>query len=113
MDESLVFRLVYDTCIKNNYKKNTIYLANKLDYIISKIRIAEKETHLRGIMEIISYISELILKEYGYSTRWFLKKPPCYYPLKIQALNLFVTENYEPLDSNPLGGYNVYSTFLY
>lgn len=107
MDDSLVFRIVYDTQIKKNYNDNIVKCANKLDEIIKKIRISEKETHLCEIMKLISYISEIILKEYGYSTRWFLKKTPSYYPLKIEALNLFVRENYNFLDSNPLGGYRV------
>ena len=107
MDDSLVFRIVYDTQIKKNYNNNIVKCADKLDKIIKNIRISEKETHLCGLMELISYISEIILKEYGYSTRWFLKKTPSYYPLKIEALNLFVRENHEVLDSNPLGGYCV------
>ena len=107
MDDSLVFRIVYDTQIKKTYKDNIVKNANKLDEIIKKIRISEKETHLCGLMELISYISEIILKECGYSTRWFVKKTPSYYPLKIEALNLFVRENYKVLDSNPLGGYRV------
>ena len=107
MDDSLVFRLVYDTCIKKNYEEVTIKYANKTDEIFRKVRFFEKETHLFGIMEVISYISELILKEYGYSTKWYLRRIPSYYPLKIQALNLFVKENVEIIDSNPLGGYRV------
>ena len=107
MDDSLVFRIVYDTQIKKTYNNNIVKYANKLDGIIKNINISKKETHLCGMMELISYISETILKEYGYSTRWFIKSIPSYYPLKIQALNLFVRENYKILDSNPLGGYPV------
>ena len=107
MNDSLVFRIVYDTQIKKNYNDNILKYANKLDEIIKNSRICEKEKHLYGMMELISHISETILKEYGYSTRWFLKKTPSYYPLKIEALNLFVRQNHNVLDSNPLGGYRV------
>jgi len=107
MDDSLVFRLVYDTCIKKNYNENTKKYANKLDNIMKKNNISEKENHLCGMMEIISYISEYILKEFGYSTKWYIKRTPSYYPLKIQALNLFINERYEIIDSNPMGGCRV------
>lgn len=107
MDDSLVFRIVYDTQIKKIYNDNIVKYANNLNEIIKSIRIFEKETHLCGMMELVSYVSERILKDYGYSTRWFLKRVPSYYPLKIEALNLFVRENYKVLDSNPLGGYRV------
>jgi hypothetical protein len=107
MDDSLVFRLVYDTCIKKKYKDNTKKYADELNNIIRKIRMSEKETHLCGMMEVISYISEVILKEFGYSTKWYLKRVPSYYPLKVQALNLFTNERCEIVNSNPLGGYRV------
>lgn len=107
MDDSLVFRLVYDTCIKNNYNENTKKYANKLDNIMKKINISEKETDLCGMMEIVSYVSEYILKEFGYSTKWYIKRTPSYYPLKIQALNLFINERCEIINSNPMGGYRV------
>lgn len=107
MDDSLVFRLVYDTCIKKKYNDNTIKYANQLDNIMKKITISEKENHLCGMMEILSYVSESILKEFGYSTKWYLKRTPSYYPLKVQALNLFINERCEIIDSNPMGGYRV------
>ena len=107
MDESLVFRLVYDISIKNNFIKQKHFFANRLNSLLLKIRISEKELYISGMMELLSYISELILKEYGYSTKWFSKRIPSYYPIRIQALNLFVREEFDTLDPNPLGGYRV------
>ena len=106
MDDSLVFRLVYDICIKNDYEKKKIFFANRLNSLISQIRIDEKELYISGMMKLISYISEYILKEYGYSTKWVSKRVT-YYPLHIQALNLFTLDTFYPLDPNPLGGHYV------
>tara|TARA_B100001057_G_C22052606_1_gene645249 strand:- start:3 stop:326 length:324 start_codon:yes stop_codon:yes gene_type:complete len=107
MDDSIVFRLVYDISIRNNFMKQKNFFANRLNSLILKIRISEKELYISGMMELLSYISELILKEYGYSTKWFSKRIPSYYPISIQALNLFIREDFDTLDSNPLGGYRV------
>ena len=107
MDDSIVFRLVYDVSIRNNFMKQKNFFANRLNSLILKIRISEKELYISGMMELLSYISELILKEYGYSTKWFSKKIPSYYPIRIQALNMFIREDFDILDSNPLGGYRV------
>lgn len=86
--------------------------ANELHNLLLKLRhegLGYKEHHISGMMEILGYASEYLLREYGFATKWFMKKMELssLLPLRLQALDLCDREiEYIP-KSNPLGGYRV------
>lgn len=72
-----------------------------------------RESTLCGWMELISVLSEGILQDCGYATRWYMPQdPPCrYFPLHVQALDLQHNRHrfeYSEHCPNELGGYRLW-----
>ena len=113
MDDSLTWNLVWNVAVHPKYACHRRKCADRMHRLIVGAKVAGEtpETDLRGMMEVLSVLSEHILHDYGYATRWMTPRirTERYYPLHIQALALHSHCEYDdvPVESNPLGGVRV------
>lgn len=113
MDYSLTWDLVWHIAVHPNYIRRKQEYANRLHRLVVEAIVAGEtsETHLCGIMEVLTFLSEYILRDYGYATRWFLPRIRVdrYYPLRIRALALDMHYFSDDCSagSNPLAGIRV------
>ena len=107
-NESLVFDLIWDIAIHPRYMTHKTHCANDMHRIICSTNISTKESTLDGMMEIIEYVSNCILIEYGFATPWYrCNHINIYYPMHIEALDLAFNIEYKNRQSNTLGGFRV------
>ena len=106
--QSLVFDLVWDIAIHPRYMHHMKHCADKLHCIICSTNIATTESTLHGTMEILEYISNCLLIEYGFATPWYTcNRVDIYYPMHIRALDLAFKTGDMPRKSNTLGGIRI------
>lgn len=107
-DQSLVFDLVWDVAIHPRYMTHKTKCANDMHRILCSTHISTKEPTVDGLMEIIEYISNCILIEYGFATPWYTcNRIDIYYPIHIKALDLAFNREYNVRQSNTLGGFRI------
>ena len=93
MDGTLVWTLVWTVSVHPSYVHRKRVHADQLHRLVldSGVDGLTRETHLCGLMEVLSSLSESILFHHGYAThrRCFQSTHvDRYYPLRIQALAL-------------------------
>ena len=75
---------------------------------ISKQTLSVQEHTIRGMMEILEYISYCLLEPYGYATPWYTcERIDIHYPLHVKALDLSFRRAPRTRNSNSLGGFRV------
>ena len=115
MDYELVFDIVEEYYVKPNFKKHVRKCADDLHRLVINTGFCFDahetilESNIEGMFDLLSYLSEIILRNYGYATRYYIRDK-LYYPRHIVALDLhghnYHTDGYVP-NSNPLGGFKV------
>ena len=109
MEDSLVFFLVWTHAIHPAYLKHKRDCADRLHRTMCRLGLhGAGERHVCGMMEMLEYVSNSILIEYGYATPWYMRHDIDYYPLRVRALDLvFPSQALIPRCSNTLGGYRI------
>jgi len=123
MDDSLVFRIIWDHHIHPRYiedEKRT-QIKKKHDQIKTVQTVLQDvigddymtEHHISGMMEILLCISDAMLRKYGFSTQHYWRSHPCLEQFSksrmLQALDLsFEPKMIQMTDqSNPIAGFRV------
>lgn len=109
MDGTLVFELVREFAIHPQYERKKRKYADEMSRIVcgSGVGVVQ-ESSLNGMMEIIEYLSNCILMEYGFATPWYMcERIDIYYPSHIKALDLAFSRKYRARNSNTLGGFRI------
>ena len=107
-DHSLVFYLIWDLVIHPRYILRKRRYANTMHNLMCSTGIVSKETNLKGMMEILEYVSNSILIDYGFATPWYMcDRMDVYYPMHIRALDLTVHRERIPREPNTLSGYRI------
>ena len=80
-DGSLVLRLVWEVAIRPRYANSKRRYADQLHGLISSTHMSTREPCLKGLMDVVEYVSNRILIEYGYATPWYVcDRLDVYYP---------------------------------
>lgn len=59
-------------------------------------------------MELLEYLSNCMLIEYGFATPWYTcDRVDIYYPMRIKALDLAFHREFHPRCPNTLGGFRI------
>ena len=110
-DGPLVFELVWHCAIHPAYLQRKRRYADELhaDVCKSLTRKAKNpEESVRGMMDVLEFLSCSLLLEYGFATPWYMRdRTDAYYPLRVRGLDLANHPSRHYHDSNPLGGYRV------
>ena len=109
MDRKLVFELVWHVAIHAEYERKKRKYADDMSRIVCESGVGNtKESSLSGMMEIIEYMSNCILIEYGYATPWYTcERIDIYYPMHIKGLDLAFRREHRARQSNTLGGFRI------
>ena len=105
MEDSLVFFLVWTHAIHPAYVQHKRRCADSLHRIMCPIGTV-RERHICGMMEVLEYVSNSILIEYGYATPWYMRDVDCS-PLRLRALDIAMRPHPPPRRSNTLGGFRI------
>ena len=107
-DHSLVFHLIWDLVIHPRYILRKRRYADAMHSLMCFTGISSREKNLKGMMEILEYVSNSILIAYDFATPWYMcDRMDVYYPMHIRALDLTVHRDHIPRQANTLGGYRI------
>ena len=123
MNDSLVFRIIWDHHIHPRYIENEqrIQIKKRHNQIKTVQTVLQDiigddyfiEHHISGMMEILLCISDAMLRSYGFSTQYFWRSHQCNEEIAksqmLQALDLSFEPNILKMtdQSNPLAGFRV------
>ena len=108
-DGSLVFELVSECAVRQRYARHRRDLAARTVAHVLALERCRHDAPLFETMDTLRALSDRLLRECGLATSVFHKRQ-CYYPLRVQALDLCwpPTRDAEPQrESNPLHGFPV------
>ena len=108
MDGSLVLELVRECAIRRRYARHRRDLAARTVAHMRALHPCKRDAPLLETMDALRALSDRLLRDCGLATGFFHKRQ-CYYPLRVQALDLcWPVDPREPRgESNPLWGFRV------